>query len=175
VIAVAAAVRASYVSPSDLPRISKPSMSLTPAAPTLSDIVARHALNAPLHAALEFLADGEREPARLSYAELCARANAIANELMQRDLSGLPVAVMYPAGPEYLCALLGCFKAGAIAVPAYPAIGQRLRRASERVAAFMTDAGAQVALTTNALAQQFLDTPELGRLECVATDALAPT
>src|ERR1700753_2218634 len=111
---------------------------------TLPQIILRHADAWPTRTALEFLVDGERERGALSinYAELTARAGAIAAELKRRDLSGRPVVLLYPAGPEYLSALLRCFWAGAIAVPAYPPNARRLSRAGERIAALVADSGA---------------------------------
>jgi acyl transferase domain-containing protein/acyl-CoA synthetase (AMP-forming)/AMP-acid ligase II len=137
----------------------------------LPEVIARQALATPSRLALKFLIDGERDSLCLSYGELAARAHAIAQELTRRDLTGHPVVLLYPPGPDYLCALLGCFWAGAIAVPAYPPGGQRLSRAAERVATLVVDAGARAALTSGALAELLGKTPELAQLECLATDS----
>ncbi|HEX4355142.1 MAG TPA: AMP-binding protein, partial [Polyangiales bacterium] len=138
---------------------------------TLPHVVVQHALTDPTRIALTFLVDGEQTAIQLSYGALVARASAIAHELKRRDLAGRPVVVLYPAGPSYLCALLGCFWAGAIAVPAYPPTARSLSRAGERIAGLVADAGAVAALTSEGLLGLLSDAPELDKLTKLATDA----
>src|SRR5438105_4801555 len=117
---------------------------------TLPHVVIQHALARPTQLALTLLSDRDGRDgssSELSYLELVNRASAIASELKRRDLAGHPIVLLYPAGPEYLCALLGAFWAGAIAVPAYPPSARGLSRATERVATLVANAGASVALT----------------------------
>jgi acyl transferase domain-containing protein/acyl-CoA synthetase (AMP-forming)/AMP-acid ligase II/aryl carrier-like protein len=135
---------------------------------TLPHFVVQHALENPTQLALTFLSDGDH--GCLSYVDLVTRASAIASELKRRDLAGHPIVLLYPAGPEYLCALLGCFWAGAIAVPAYPPSMRSLSRASERVAALVANAGAACALTNKACEALLSTTPELARLTTLVTD-----
>jgi acyl transferase domain-containing protein/acyl-CoA synthetase (AMP-forming)/AMP-acid ligase II len=140
---------------------------------TLPHVVLQHALSNPTRPALTFLVDGERSAICLSYLDLVARASAIAAELKRRDLAGHPVVLLYPAGPEYLCALLGCFWAGAIAVPAYPPSTRGLSRASERIATLVANACASFALTSKACEPSLsaLAAPELTRLTILVTDS----
>jgi acyl transferase domain-containing protein/acyl-CoA synthetase (AMP-forming)/AMP-acid ligase II/acyl carrier protein len=140
---------------------------------TLPHVVLQHALANPTRPALTFLVDGEHSTICLSYLELVTRASAIAAELKRRDLAGHPIVLLYPAGPEYLCALLGCFWAGAIAVPAYPPSARSLSRASERVASLVANAGASFALTNSACEPSLnaLAAPELTRLTTLVTDS----
>lgn len=67
-----------------------------------------------------FLADGEREERRLSYAALDRRARAVASLLHARGVRDEPVLIVCPAGLDFVAALFGCFYAGAIAVPLPP-------------------------------------------------------
>ena len=84
--------------------------------------------------------DGE---AQLSYAELDAKANGVARQLLAGGLgSGHTVAIALARGPELLCALLGALKAGGAYLlldPAQPA--QRLAAISTqaRVSAVIND------------------------------------
>ncbi|HEY2736614.1 MAG TPA: fatty acyl-AMP ligase, partial [Polyangiales bacterium] len=137
---------------------------------TLPRVVVQHALTDPTRVALTFLIDGELTSIHLSYGELVARASEIARELKRRDLAGRPVVVLYPAGPSYLCALLGCFWAGSIAVPAYPPTARSLSRAGERIAGLVADAGAVAALTSQSLLALLADAPGLDKLNKLATD-----
>lgn len=57
---------------------------------------------------------------------LRARARAVAGSLLRHGLTGHRVLVLLPPGAEYVAALLGCFYAGAVAVPAHPHNGARL-------------------------------------------------
>ncbi|HKU45053.1 MAG TPA: fatty acyl-AMP ligase, partial [Polyangiales bacterium] len=130
----------------------------------LPELLLRQARERPQSPALTFLADTRGAPSLLDYAKLTRRATAIARELQQRGLRDEPVLLLFPAGPEYLCALLGCFLAGAIAVPAYPPSNRRLGRANTRVAHVVADTGARTALTTRALAAALAGLRELENL-----------
>ncbi len=57
---------------------------------------------------------------------LGARARAVAGELIRRGLTGHRVLVLLPPGAEYVATLLGCFYAGAVAVPVHPHDSGRL-------------------------------------------------
>ena len=67
------------------------------------------------------LRTADREPVRITFAALVARAEQIAGGLVDRGLEpGQAVALMLPTGLEYLAAFLGAQLAGAIPVPIYP-------------------------------------------------------
>ncbi|MEM7385337.1 MAG: AMP-binding protein, partial [Verrucomicrobiota bacterium] len=70
--------------------------------------------------ALTFLE--RRRPSRsLSYAELIRQANGIAHRIRETVETHHPrVLIQYPPGLDFVAALLGCWTAGATAVPAYP-------------------------------------------------------
>ncbi|HMI94742.1 MAG TPA: AMP-binding protein, partial [Polyangiales bacterium] len=115
---------------------------------TLVEHVQRWASEHGERIAFEFVTGAEGSGQRVSYGELDARARALAWALHSHKLAGQPVLVLCPAGFEYVCALLGCFYAGAIAVPAYPPARTGLARNAPRIAALIADSGARVALTT---------------------------
>ncbi|HEY0451854.1 AMP-binding protein [Actinophytocola sp.] len=56
----------------------------------------------------------------VGYAELDARARSIGAALADRGLAGERVLILLPPGVEYVRALLGCWYAGAVAVPLDP-------------------------------------------------------
>src|SRR4028118_2277898 len=69
--------------------------------------------------AYAFLAQGEIE-ARLTYAELDARARALGGALQEAGAAGERVALLFPPGLDFIVAFFGCLYAGAVAVPALP-------------------------------------------------------
>ena len=96
-----------------------------------------------------FLKDGELEEQRLTCAELHRAAGAIAGGLLQHCRRGDRVVLLFPTGPEFVMAFMGCLYAGVLAVPAYPP------RASGRgwpaVRSILADAQAAVILTNSSL------------------------
>ena len=111
---------------------------------TLHEAFAAQAARTPAAAAVVF------EGGELSYAELDARASAVAARL--RALGAGPearVGISVTRGPEMPAAILGVLGAGAAYVPLDPAYPEdRLRRVLE-------DAGARVLLTQASLAERF--------------------
>lgn len=106
---------------------------------TVIDVLRRHATEQPRRVAYVFLADGETESARLTWADVDLRARAIAAELQQRGAAGERALITYPteAGPEFLTAFLGCLYAGAVAVPCDAGEG---RGGTERLSWIVNDA-----------------------------------
>ncbi len=92
--------------------------------------------------------------ASLTYAELDARAGALAGELRARGVGPeVPVGVCLERGVDLVVALLGVLRAGGVYVPldpAYPA---------DRLEYMLADAGARVVLTVERLAGRV---PEFG-------------
>jgi acyl-CoA synthetase (AMP-forming)/AMP-acid ligase II len=139
---------------------------------TFLDVFDDHAVRTPDKTAIIFLGDGRSETDKISYARLRARAFGIGNRLKRAGLSGLPVLLVYPPGIEFLVAMLGCFQAGAIAVPApYPVPS----RAWSRTQVIAKDAGPKAVLTISELALKkdtiCLDAT-LADLVWMATDAI---
>ncbi|HJX27017.1 MAG TPA: AMP-binding protein, partial [Thermoanaerobaculia bacterium] len=94
--------------------------------------------------AYAFLAQGEIE-ARLTYAELDARARALGGALQEAGAAGERVALLFPPGLDFIVAFFGCLYAGAVAVPALP---PRRRGGDPRLQAIFRDARPRVALTS---------------------------
>ena len=99
-----------------------PSLAVPPDAvlPSWVALLRAQAARRPYHAALIFLPDGEREGARLSYAQLDLRARGLAAALQSQGLQGRHVLLMLPSGVHYVLSFLACLYAGAIPVPGYP-------------------------------------------------------
>ncbi|MBT2510605.1 amino acid adenylation domain-containing protein [Streptomyces sp. ISL-98] len=86
----------------------------------------------------------------VSYAELDARANQVANHLRERGVvAESRVGVLLDRGPELLATLLGVWKAGGAYVPVDPSYP------AERIASMLDSAGAQLAVTQSAYADRF--------------------
>jgi non-ribosomal peptide synthetase component F len=115
---------------------------------------ASFSVDATLHA--RFAAQAARTPRavavtfegeRLTYAELDARANRVANHLVARGAApGDLVALCVERSLETVAGLLGILKAGAAYLPLDPAYPD------ERVAHMLDDSGARLVLTTPELA-----------------------
>jgi acyl-CoA synthetase (AMP-forming)/AMP-acid ligase II/3-oxoacyl-(acyl-carrier-protein) synthase/SAM-dependent methyltransferase/acyl carrier protein len=83
----------------------------------------------PAKTAFVFLADGERESGRLTYAALDGASRRIAGRLRAAGLAaGDRALILCPSGLEYIAAYFGCAYAGVIAVPAYAPGARRLAR-----------------------------------------------
>jgi acyl transferase domain-containing protein/acyl-CoA synthetase (AMP-forming)/AMP-acid ligase II/acyl carrier protein len=140
---------------------------------TLVALLRRRADGEPDRIAYLFLADGEAEAARFTYAQLDQRARAIAARLQADGRAGERALLLYPPGLEFLAAFFGCLYAGVIAVPSYP---PKRNRPDRRLQSIAADAGARVVLTDATvladLGPRLTHTPELAALQWVATDTL---
>ncbi len=126
---------------------------------SLGEVLRRRAREHPERTAYIFLQDGETEADRRTYADLDARASAIAGRLLARGAEpGDRALLLYPPGLDFIDAFFGCLVAGVIAVPCYP---PRPGREQPRLKAILADAGARFALCTAAIA---------GKLETLAVD-----
>src|SRR5580700_1732701 len=94
---------------------------------------------------LRFLGDKDDDEVCATYADLDERARAIAAHLQAAGGYGERALVLHPPGIEYITALLGCFYAGVVAVPAYP---PRMNRNVNRLRDIAIDARARFGLTT---------------------------
>jgi amino acid adenylation domain-containing protein len=122
-------------------------------------------------AILRFLGDQEGDETCVTYADLDLRARAIAAELQAAGGLGQRALVLHPPGIEYIVALLGCFYAGVVAVPAYP---PRMNRSVNRLRDIALDAQARFGLTTEAALDRFdrqeESNSDLAALHWIATD-----
>jgi natural product biosynthesis luciferase-like monooxygenase protein/amino acid adenylation domain-containing protein len=126
--------------------------------------------------AFSFLADGERETARLTYAELDGRARAIGALLDEHDARGERVLLLFDAGLEFVASFFGCLYAGAVAVPAPPPHPARLGRTLPRVQAIVADSRPTIALTTapilSMIESAYESAPDLRALRWIKVDEL---
>ncbi|NDO91057.1 fatty acyl-AMP ligase [Cellulosimicrobium composti] len=110
---------------------------------TLLDLVREHARDRADHAAVVVVPEaGERRT--LTYAELDARAAALAADLVARHEPGDRALVLYSATESFVVALVGCFAAGLVPVPSPLPGGQAYQR--ERVRGMLADCDAAAVL-----------------------------
>ncbi len=86
-------------------------------ASTLVDRLARHAREQPHRPACTVLDDGEREAGRRTFAELDARARAIAAWLAREGFARKRVLLLIRDSLQFIEAFVGCLYAGVVAVP----------------------------------------------------------
>lgn len=141
---------------------------------TLTEILRHRALHQPEQLAFTFLAHGEAEAGRLTYAELDRRARAVGALLQSRAARGERVLLLFDAGLEFIEAFFGCLYGGLIAVPAPPPHPSRLQRTLPRVQAIVADAQPVIALTTRAMLslieKSFAGAPDLHAISWIALD-----
>ena len=125
---------------------------------TLHELVEAQASRSPDAPAVVF------EERRLSYADLDARANQLAQHLracgVKRDAL---VAVSLERSPELVIVLLAILKAGGAYLPLDPELPQ------ERLAFMLDDSGAKVVITDSTVLDRLPPFP--GRLVCIDRDA----
>ncbi|HEY9857225.1 MAG TPA: fatty acyl-AMP ligase [Stenomitos sp.] len=136
---------------------------------TLVDVLRWRALHEPDRRAYTFLIDGDAATETLTFAQLDARARAIALTLQERLAVGDRAMLLYPAGLDFVAAFMGCCYAGVVAVPVYP---PKQNRDGARLAAIAQDAQATVALTLDKHRPLIQGFPELTDLSILATDDL---
>ena len=115
---------------------------------TLVRLLRQRADHAPNTTAYTFLEDGQPSGASrsLTYAQLDARARAIAATLRSWAEPGDRALLVYPPGVEFIGAFFGCLYAGVVPVP----IRQPSAGRTAALVAVAGDCGAVVALTRNA-------------------------
>ncbi|MGJ4952831.1 AMP-binding protein [Bradyrhizobium sp. HKCCYLS20291] len=109
------------------------------------DILRGHAVAHTKSPAITFLGDDGDEQT-WSYGELDARARAMAAALLDVTQSGQRALLLCPQGLEFVAAILGCFYAGVVAVPAYPPANARHW---PRLARILADSQASVVVSTS--------------------------
>ncbi|WP_194905548.1 non-ribosomal peptide synthetase [Catenulispora rubra] len=106
---------------------------------SLAEVLIRRGAEQPDREALTFLGD-DGNAVELTYAELDARARAVAAVLADTCSVGDRALLLYPPGPEYVAGFFGCLYAGVIAVPAYPPLDARQAARLTGIAADATPA-----------------------------------
>jgi amino acid adenylation domain-containing protein len=155
--------------------MTKPTVGSEIGAATVVGLLRARAAERPEQVAFTFLADGESEGGRLTYAELDRKAAAIAAALAPSVPRGERALLLYPPGLDFIAAFFGCLYAGVVAVPAYPP--RPNDRSQSRLRAIAHDATPRAALTTEAILAGAVEprgllavAPELAGLRWIPTD-----
>jgi thioester reductase-like protein len=129
---------------------------------SLADLLSLRAESLPgqRYTFLDFTAGAE---AHLSYAELEARATALAVGLRSRAKPGDRILVLVPLGLDYTVAILACAVAGLIAVPAYPPDAGAAASTLSPIVAVIEDCSPVLALVGRAVAETLRQIPDLPR------------
>src|SRR6266542_4414959 len=109
--------------------------------PTIVDILRWRADNQTDRMAFTYLVNGETKSRSLTYGDLYQLAQTVGAWLQTRKMEGERVIILYPSGLEYIAVLMGCFYAGAVAVPLYP---PKHNHNLSRLKAIIEDAQARV-------------------------------
>ena len=117
---------------------------------SLVDLLRYRAENQGSRTAFQFLKNGQEEDRALTFATLDQKARDIAAHIHEwvPEPKGRTVVLLYPNALDFITAFFGCLYAGAIPVPAFAPNSRR--NSSQRLEAIATNAGARVALTTEA-------------------------
>jgi acyl-CoA synthetase (AMP-forming)/AMP-acid ligase II/acyl carrier protein len=121
---------------------------------------------------LAFLDDRLDVQESLTLGELDRRARSIAAHLQELGLTGKAVAIAYPSGLEFACAIVAGLYAGAIVVPTCL---PRSHGVDERMSMILSDSGARFVLTS-ARNQELIArhlAPGGSPADVIATDTLA--
>ncbi len=122
-------------------------------AATLVDLLRGRATETPRGRAYLFLEDGEREGARLTWADLDRRARAIAAELSRRAEPGDRALLLFPPGLDFVTAFFGCLYAGVVAIPSYPV---HQKRQLGKLRGLLENGEPRIALTVEALRGRYV-------------------
>ena len=127
------------------------------------------------HGFYTFLGEGKTPGEKLGFQELASRSRAVAASLAGRCAKGSRALLLYPPGPDFLIGFFGCLYAGVIAVPVPLPDSARLRRALPRLQSIVSDAAAEIIMTSSvgdAMWQKVRE--QMPHLEWFSTDALRP-
>jgi acyl-CoA synthetase (AMP-forming)/AMP-acid ligase II len=120
-------------------------------AATLGHVLESHAVHQPDLIAFTCLSSGEDELESISFAGLDRRVRAVAGLLQEAGVGvGDRALLLYPPGIDFVAAFLACLYAGVIAVPTSPPNPARLDRTLPVVASVLSNAGANIVMTTAA-------------------------
>jgi amino acid adenylation domain-containing protein len=126
----------------------------TGAFPDLAARIADHAARRGDHVALRFGGAPGAPAGERSYAALRRRLECVAAALHRAFPRGQRVLLLLPTGLEYVEAMLGCFRAGVIAVPVNLPGPSRVRRVLDKVVPITRDATPCGIVTTRAIAAE---------------------
>ncbi|MFC6635711.1 fatty acyl-AMP ligase [Microbulbifer taiwanensis] len=137
-------------------------MDQTLPAPRFMDVFARHVAADPNRVACVFQPQGPDSALSLSYGELNRQVQERARLLVERGYGGQPLALLFPAGIDFVVNFLACLAAGAIAVPLNLS---RNAQQLERTVRILEDAKTKAILTTartrEQLSGQLAESPQI--------------
>jgi acyl-CoA synthetase (AMP-forming)/AMP-acid ligase II len=137
---------------------------------SLDEVFRYRAASEPNGWCYSFLREGDGEEQRVTYAEVHARASAVAARISSSVEPGDRVLLVFPPGLEFIYAFLGCLYAGVVAVPVAPPHPRRFTRSVPWLSSLVADSGARVALSTVALRDAAIGEAGLTGLRWVATE-----
>jgi acyl-CoA synthetase (AMP-forming)/AMP-acid ligase II len=144
-------------------------------AANIVELLCERAERHPDRVALRYIGDGENVSHVSTYGELHRAVARVAAHLQTLSSPGDRALLLYPSGPSYVVAFLGCLYAGVVAVPAYPPESQ-LAHHVQRLVSIALDAQPRLLLTEQALAGTLArlagSVDALAGSRVVATDAL---
>nr|UXE44882.1 putative fatty-acid--CoA ligase FadD21 [uncultured bacterium] len=130
---------------------------------TFVEILRARAQEEPHACAFAFLTSDGAET-RVTYAELEARARALAARLQDRGAAGERVLIVLQPGLNYVIGVFGCLFAGSTAVPC--ALSNKMERARQ-LPTIAIDSGAKFAIA----GRTFNEHPDFAHLEWIAVDS----
>lgn len=114
---------------------------------TVLELLERRAETCGDRLAFRFLDIAGEEAAELSFEETARRARAVATELQLEGHHHGRALLLFPPGPDFVWAFLGCIAAGTTAVPVYPPDPRRLDQTRLPLRSIVPDAQPSVVLT----------------------------
>ena len=142
---------------------------------SLVAVIRRHAETIPQHRVFTWVDGSCQEVDKLTYSEVWAYSGAVADLLKRQGcVPGDRVMIAYPFGLAFVPALVGCFRSGIVACSVYPPNPRQLASDIPKFEGFAHDAGAKLALTTNAFMWLMRASSLVNRMSVkwVATDLL---
>lgn len=119
---------------------------------SIVDVCWNHAQSTPDRIAATFLDDQHGAAQQLSFVQLWQRIDGVGRALLEQDLAGKRVLLVYPPGLAFIVAFLACLRAGILAAPVSPPSNPRNTLRMDRIAAAF---GATTVLTSSALKTSF--------------------
>lgn len=117
----------------------------------LLDLLEQRAAEYEERPVFRFLAPSGSEASVLTFAETARRARAIAARLQAKGKQDTRALLIFPPGPDFACAFLGCIAAGVIAVPVFPPDPLRLDQTLPRMRSIVRNAQPEVVLSDSLL------------------------
>lgn len=148
----------------------------TPAFSSIIEVLRHRMATTPDRLTYRFLHDGESDAAETTYRTLDQQARSIAAKLQQLGVAGERALLLYPPGPNFIAALLGCFYGGVLAVPIHALHAAWLKRKQATLRHILADAQPAITLTTQAMGQalrpSFRADADMPRTRWLSTDTV---